>query len=404
MSAVPERIHLCLANIGDAEERYIHDAISKNWVTSLGPEVDRFENLLTRYLQSPANSVSESYVGKEILQSDRNLSVLCVSSGTAALHLALLLLGVGSGDEVLCQSWTFAASVNPVCYVGAKPVFVDSDSLTWNIDPDLLKSAIEDRIKITGHPPKAMIIVDLYGMPAQWNKIRRIAREYGIPIVEDSAEALGSCYDGSLCGTFGDFGILSFNGNKMITTGAGGALICRNRSVRDKALYYATQAKQRLPYYEHTEIGYNYRLSNISAAIGCGQMEMLESHLRHHRMLCELYDRELRGIPGLSVHRNPSGKYDSNYWLTTVLFDNNESSDVTCIDRLMKYLDANNIESRRLWKPMHLQPVYKDCPAYLNGVSGRLWGVGLCLPSGPKVTAGDAVKVCRCIKEFFEKR
>lgn len=381
--SVSKRIYLCLASMGGNEESYIHDAIAKNWVTSLGPEVDRFESLICDFLRKNEEDFH---------------SVLAVSSGTAALHLALLLSGVRPTDEVMCQSWTFSASVNPVCYLGATPVFVDSESLTWNIDPELLEHAVRDRIKQTGKTPKALVVVDLYGMPANWKEIRRIAREYGITLIEDSAEAMGAFYDGKPCGTLGDLGIFSFNGNKIITTGAGGALICQSEHIKKKGLYYATQAKQPLPYYEHKDIGYNYRLSNISAAIGCGQMEVLDKHILHHKRLCEVYEKELCEVDGIDVHRNPSEEYDSNYWLTTIILD--DSYEQGTVEELRKCLDSKNIESRPLWKPMHLQPVFEDCPTYLNGVSDSLWNKGLCLPSGPKVSVEDAKYICAEIKRF----
>ena len=372
--------------MGGNETKYIQEAFDTNWVTSLGPNVDAFESQIEKFL-SGLSSSAEPMEGWH---------VAALSSGTAAVHLGLLLLGVGAGDEVLCQSWTFAASVNPVTYLGATPVFVDSEEDTWNISPDLLETAIKDRIKQTGKKPKAIVVVDLYGMPAKWDEIRRISRQYGIPVLEDSAEAMGATYKGMPCGTFGDLGVFSFNGNKMITTGAGGALICPSRVKKDRALFYATQAREAYPYYQHEYIGYNYRLSNISAGIGRGQMEIIGEHIAHHRKLAHLYGELLKDVDGIMIHNNPSADYDSNFWLTTIIV--NEKKAGTTADEIRRYLDLQNIESRLLWKPMHLQPVYQTAPQYMNGISDSLWEKGLCLPSGPWVEEKDVEKIVFEIK------
>ena len=304
-----------------------------------------------------------------------------LSSCTAAIHIALLLLDVKPGDEVICQSFSFCASSNPVVYCGAKPVFVDSELDTWNMSPELLEEAVKDRIAKTGRKPKAIIVVDLYGMPAPWEAIEEIAKRYEIPVIEDAANALGSSYKGKPCGTFGDIATLSFNGNKMITTSGGGAVICKDLETKQKAIFLATQAKEPYLHYEHETIGYNYRMSNICAGIGRGQMTVLEDHVRHHKHVHDLY-REL--LKKVEVHDNPSGDYDSNFWLTTALFEKEIDTEAFCLE-----LHKVGIEARPLWKPMHLQPVYKDAPAYVNGVSEKLFKTGICLPSGPWVTDGD---------------
>ena len=310
-------------------------------------------------------------------------------------------MGVDEGDEVICQSWTFSASVNPVRYLGAKPVFVDSEKETCNIDPQLLSDAIKNREKKTGKRPKAIVAVDLYGMPAKWNEIIEISERFGIPILEDSAVGMGSSYKGMPCGTLGMFGVFSFNGNKMITTGAGDALICPDKETKERALYFATQARSPLPYYHHEEIGYNYRLSNISEAIGCGQMEVLDGHIEHYRMLHKVYTGALVGFEGIKVYGNPSGDYHSNFWLTTILLDDKVTG--VTPDEVRLKLDSKNIETRPLWKPMHLQPVYQKYPAYLNGLSESLWDKGLCLPSGPKVSKEDARYLVDEIKKAIKQ-
>lgn len=369
-----------------AEQRFIDEAFAESWVVPLGPNVDGFEEDLKRFLIDG----DPQSAGKEIA---------ALSAGTAAIHLALVLLGVGHGDEVICQSFTFAASANPIVYQGAQPVFVDSEPRSWNMDPELLDTAIADRIARTGRKPKAIIAVHLYGMPAQMDRICAVADKWGIPVVEDAAEGLGSKYQGRYCGTFGRFGILSFNGNKMITTSGGGALICPDAETKKRALFFATQAREPFPYYQHEHIGYNYRLSNISAGIGRGQMTILEDHIAHHRRLAALYRELFASVPGITYHSNPDADSDSNYWLSTIEID----PDITgkTPEDLRLHLAALNVETRPLWKPMHLQPVYSDAPAYVNGVSEHLFGRGLCLPSGPCVSEDDVRMIVgeirRCI-------
>lgn len=357
-----------------AEQRFIDEAFADSWVVPLGPNVDGFEEDLKKFL-TDGDPRSE---GKEIA---------ALSAGTAAIHLALVLLGVGQDDEVICQSFTFAASANPVVYQGAKPVFVDSEAGSWNMDPDLLDAAIADRIEKTGRKPKAIIAVHLYGMPAQMDRICAVADKWGIPVVEDAAEALGSKYQGRMCGTLGHFGILSFNGNKMITTSGGGALVCPDAESKKRALFFATQAREPFPYYQHEHIGYNYRLSNISAGIGRGQMTILDEHIAHHRRLAALYQELFAEIDGISYHANPSAESDSNYWLSTIEIDPQVTGKTP--EDLRLHLAAINVETRPLWKPMHLQPVFAQAPAYVNGVSEALFGRGLCLPSGPCVSEDD---------------
>ena len=398
-----KRIYLCLAHMSGAEMKYIQEAFDTNWVVPLGPNVNAFEDEL------------KAFAGQ-----DRE--VVALSAGTAAVHLALIACGVGPGDEVLVQSFTFCASSNPIRYLGATPVFVDSEPDSWNMDPRLLEQAIDDRISKTGRKPKAIIPVYLYGMPGRIDEIVAIGEKYGIPVIEDAAEGLGSRFDGQVCGTFGRFGVLSFNGNKMITTSGGGALICPDAETKKEIMFYATQAREAYPYYQHEKIGYNYRMSNICAGIGRGQMTVLDEHIAHHRHVHDLYRELLDGVDGITLHSNPSGRYDSNYWLNTVTLDpdlkvrgeenaykaavkgavggaagvTHEAASVhtDCepnanVEAMRMGLDAAGIESRPLWKPMHRQPVYADCPAYLNGVSESLFKVGLCLPSGPCVSDDD---------------
>lgn len=392
MNDESKHIHLCLAHLSGNEEHYIHEAFETNWVTSLGKNVDTFEEQIRTYILS--HSIATPH--------DETRQVAALASGTAAVHLGLLLLGVGKGDEVLCQSWTFAASANPIVYLGAQPVFVDSENATWNISPELLEAAIEDRIRITGRKPKAIVVIDLYGMPAKWNEILKISRRYGIPVLEDSAEAIGSAYKGQLCGTFGDFGVFSFNGNKMITTGSGGVLICPSVEAKKRTLFYSTQARENFPHYQHERIGYNYRLSNISAGIGRGQMEVLDEHIAHHRRLADLYCELFGDTDEVEVHTNPSSDFNSNYWLTTiVLHSPTAAADVI---RIREHLAACRIESRPLWKPMHLQPIFASAPRYLNDVSGSLWTRGLCLPSGPCVTEADVRRIVAEIKYSLCKK
>lgn len=377
-----KHIHLSLAHMSGKEEEFIHEAFLTNWVVPLGPNVDGFENDLVAWLGEKSASP---------------LHVVALSSGTAAIHLALVMLGVGPGDEVICQSFTFAASANPIVYQGATPVFVDSEPGTWNMDPELLRQAIDDRLRATGKLPKAIIPVHLYGTPARMNEINSVASAYGIPVVEDAAEALGSEYNGSYCGTFGTYGALSFNGNKMITTSGGGALICPDEESARRVKFYATQARENFPYYQHEQIGYNYRLSNISAGIGRGQMYVLDEHIAHRRAIHALYVEKLKNTPGITVMQ-PRSNVDlqPNYWLSTILVNPQEAG--FTYQELSARLTAADIESRPLWKPMHLQPVFAKAPAYVNGVSEALFAQGLCLPSGPMVTDEDVDRIVEIIR------
>lgn len=377
-----KHIHLSLAHMSGKEEAFIHEAFLTNWVVPLGPNVDGFENDLATWL------------GKK---SANPLHVVALSSGTAAIHLALVMLGVGPGDEVICQSFTFAASANPVVYQGATPVFVDSEPDTWNMDPELLRQAIDDRLRVTGKLPKAIIPVHLYGTPARMNEIRSVAAAYGITVLEDAAEAIGSEYDGQYCGTLGTYGALSFNGNKMITTSGGGALVCPDEESARRVKFYATQARENFPYYQHEKIGYNYRLSNISAGVGRGQMYVLDEHIARRRAIHELYVEKLKNTPGITVMQ-PRSTVDShpNYWLSTILVNPQETGFTW--QELSARLTAADIESRPLWKPMHLQPVFANAPRYVNGVSEALFAQGLCLPSGPLVTDEDVDRIVEIIK------
>lgn len=379
-----KHIHLSLAHMSGKEEEFIHEAFLTNWVVPLGPNVDGFENDLATWLGEKSASP---------------LHVVALSSGTAAIHLALVMLGVGPGDEVICQSFTFAASANPIVYQGATPVFVDSEPGTWNMDPELLRQAIDDRLRATGKLPKAIIPVHLYGTPARMNEINSVASAYGIPVVEDAAEALGSEYNGRYCGTFGTYGALSFNGNKMITTSGGGALICPDEESARRVKFYATQARENFPYYQHEQIGYNYRLSNISAGIGRGQMYVLNEHIARRRAIHELYVEKLKNTPGITVMQ-PRSNVDlhPNYWLSTILVNPQEAG--FTYQELSARLTAADIESRPLWKPMHLQPVFAKAPAYVNGVSEALFAQGLCLPSGPMVTDEDVDRIVEIIKNY----
>lgn len=407
------RIYLCLAHMSGNEMKYIQDAFDTNWVVPLGPNVNGFEEDL------------ENFVGQ-------NKKVVALSAGTAAVHLALIDCGVKAGDEVMVQSFTFCASSNPIKYLGATPVFVDSEKDTWNMDPELLDKAIADRLKKTGKKPKAIVVVYLYGMPAKIDEILNVSEKYDIPLIEDAAEGFGSKYKGQVCGTFGKFGVLSFNGNKMITTSGGGALICDDADSKNQIMFYATQARESYPYYQHEHIGYNYRLSNVCAGIGRGQMTVLDEHIAHHKHVLALYKELLSDINGITVHTNPNEDFDSNYWLNTIILDENlhvkgeEEAYQTVVqgavggaagvthtaksahtdlepnknvEAMRVALDKANIEARPLWKPMHCQPVYQDCPAYTNGVSEELFKKGLCLPSGPCVTDEDVKYIVNSIKE-----
>lgn len=371
------RIYLCLAKMSPTgtEQHYIQEAFDTNWIAPLGPNVDGFEKNLASFLGN-------------------GVHVAAVSSCTAAIHLALLLLGVGKDDEVISQSLSFCASSNPITYCGAKPVFVDSDKETWNMSPELLEEAIKSRIADTGKKPKAIIVVDLYGMPAKWDEITAISKKYDIPVVEDAANALGSYYKGKPCGTFGDIATLSFNGNKIITTSGGGAVVCKDAETKKRAIFLATQAKEPFLHYEHEVIGYNYRMSNISAGIGRGQMTILEDHISHHKHVHELYCESFKNVKGIDIQSNPNAHYDSNFWLTNIVFKKEIDTEAFCLK-----LDKSGIEARPLWKPMHLQPVYKNAPAFTNGVSENLFKHGICLPSGPWVSDDDVKYIVDKIKE-----
>ena len=376
-----EKIWLSLARMGGKEQEYIKEAFDTNWVVPLGSNVDAFEKALEDY----------------IVESKR---VVVLNSGTAAIHLGLLQLGVGPGDEVICQTFTFTASANPIVYLGASPVFIDSETDTWNMNPDLLEEAIVDRINKTGKKPKAILPVHLYGMPAKMKEIMDVANRYEIPVFEDAAEALGSEYNGKKCGSLGNLACFSFNGNKIITTSGGGALVCDTEEQARKTMFYATQAREIAPHYQHLEIGYNYRLSNICAGIGRGQMLELQNHINHRRANNNYYRRRLSDIKGLTFQSEPDEQFKSNYWLTAILMDPKETGGKTR-DDLFQALDAANIESRPLWKPMHLQPVFVECPYYGNGVSKKLFSNGLCIPSSPVLTEEDLDRVVNTIKEFL---
>ena len=410
-----KRIYLCLAHMSEAglEQQYIKEAFDTNWVVPLGPNVNAFEEDLKRF------------VGQD-------KEVVALSSGTAAVHLALIACGVQPGDEVIVQSFTFCASSHPITYLGAVPVFVDSEPETWNMDPALLETAIKDRIEKTGRKPKAIIPVALYGMPYQIDRIMEIANRYEIPVIEDAAEGFGSKFKGQVLGTFGEYGVLSFNGNKMITTSGGGALVCPDKESWQRVMWYATQARESYPYYQHESIGYNYRMSNICAGIGRGQMTVADDHIAHHKHVQALYEELLKGVPGIKVHQQPDdGAYDSNFWLCTITLDESlrvkgqenayksmvtgavggaagvihaASSAVTdCqpndnVEAMRVALDKAGIEARPVWKPMHRQPVYRNAPAYVNGVSESVFKVGMCLPSGPYVTDEDVRYIVDTIK------
>ncbi len=370
-----KRIWLSSPHMGGMEQSYVKQAFDTNWVAPLGPNVDGFENDIQSYLGS-------------------NNFVAALSSGTAALHLGLKLLGVSQGDEVICQSMTFAASANPIVYLGAKPIFIDSELKTWNICPEQLELAIKDRIA-KGKKPKAIIAVHLYGMPYNVDAIHKIASEYKIPVLEDSAESLGSSYHGVKCGTFGDIAILSFNGNKIITTSGGGALVAKKAEHREKAIFLATQARDNAPHYEHSEIGHNYRMSNIIAGIGRGQMEVLDKHVENRRNNFTFYKNNLSDSAEIKFLEEPSGFY-SNRWLTCI-----ETTSYELREGLRLALAEENIESRPLWKPMHRQPVFAECDAYLNGISDDLFDRGLCLPSGSNLEKEDLYRIVSVIKNIL---
>jgi dTDP-4-amino-4,6-dideoxygalactose transaminase len=378
-----ERIWLSLAHMGGKEQDFIQEAFDTNWVVPLGPNVDGFEEDLQEFL-------------------GEGVHVVALSAGTAAIHLGLVQLGVTQGDEVICQSFTFSASANPITYQGGKPVFVGSEPDTWNMSPRFLREAINDRIAQTGRKPKAIIPVHLYGMPARMDEILAIADGYGIPVLEDAAEALGSEYRGRKCGTFGEFACLSFNGNKMITTSGGGALVCRTAEEAARTKFFATQARDKAPHYQHSHIGYNYRMSNICAGIGRGQMYVLEDHIARRREINQLYRTLLQDVPGIAFHTNPNEDFDSNYWLTCIVVN----ADVTGFTReeVRLRMEQENIETRPLWKPMHLQPVFADCPYYGDNTEGRLFDDGLCLPSGPTLTDKDIERVAGVIRKLHRNK
>ena len=417
-----KRIYLCLAHMSGKEQAFIQEAFDTNWVVPMGPNVNAFEHDLEEFVNLDLN-----------LNVNLGRKVVCLSAGTAAVHLALLACGVGQGDEVIVQSFTFCASSHPITYLGATPVFVDSEPTTWNMDPELLEKAILDRKEKTGKYPKAIVPVALYGMPYQIDRIMAIADKYGIPVVEDAAEGMGSRFNGQVLGTFGKFGVLSFNGNKMITTSGGGALICHNAEDANTIMWYATQARDAYPYYEHTAIGYNYRMSNVCAGIGRGQMTVLDSHIAHHKHVQELYKELLKDVPGIHLHEQPADpRYDSNFWLCAATIEPEvrikgqenaykeviktavggaagvikavDSATTDCqpnenVEALRVFMLGKKVECRPVWKPMHKQPVYKDAPAYLNGVSEAIFKVGFCLPAGPYVSDDDVRYIVDCIKE-----
>lgn len=374
-----EMIKLSLPHIGTTEIEWVNKAFVGDWVVPLGPNVDEFERRLENYLGG-------------------NKEVVALSAGTAALHLGLVVLGVEAGDEVICQALTFSASANPICYQGAHPVFVDSEPDTYNMSPAALEEAIVARHRATGRYPKAIIPVHLYGMPAKMNEIIEIAAHYGIPVLEDAAEALGSEYHGKKCGTIGNYGALSFNGNKIITTSGGGALICPDEESARRVLFFATQARENRPYYYHEHIGYNYRLSNVSAGVGCGQMDVLPERVARRRAIHRLYKKGLSNLAGVTVQCNPSEEFDSNFWLSTILID--PATGFTPEDVRVAMLDAK-IETRLLWRPMQMQPIFRDAPYYGGDVSQRLFETGLCLPSGSVLTDEQISRVIDELHRIF---
>ena len=419
MSNERNMIYLCLAHMSDEglEQKYIKEAFDTNWVVPLGPNVNAFEDDL------------KQFVGKD--QQGREKEVVALSAGTAAVHLALIACGVKPGDEVCVQSFTFCASSHPITYLGAMPVFIDSERDTWNMDPELLEKAILDRIEKTGKKPKAIIPVALYGMPYDCERIMAVAEKYDIPVIEDAAEGFGSKFKGQTLGTFGKFGVLSFNGNKMITTSGGGALVCADAESKNKVMWYATQAREAYPYYQHEEVGYNYRMSNICAGIGRGQMMVAQAHIDHHKHVQALYEELLADVKGITIHKAPSTDYDSNYWLCTIELEPTlrikgqenaykeviksavggaagvihavDTATTDCqpndnVEALRVYMLDAKIEARPVWKPMHKQPVYKNAPAYVNGVSEEVFKVGMCLPAGPYVTDDDVRYIVETIK------
>lgn len=435
-------IYLCLAHMSEEgiEQKYVKEAFDTNWVVPLGPNVNAFEEDLRKFVTSNIESeiLSHSRWSEasehcwRINEVVKGKQVVALSAGTAAVHLALLACGVGPGDEVCVQSFTFCASSHPIIYVGATPVFIDSEKESWNMDPVLLEQSILDRKAKTGKYPKAIVPVALYGMPYDCDKIMGIANKYGIPVVEDVAEGFGSKWKGQVLGTFGRFGVLSFNGNKMITTSGGGALVCDNAELKNKIMWYATQAREAYPYYQHEEIGYNFRMSNICAGIGRGQMTVAQAHIDHHKHVQKMYEELFKDVESITVHRAPSADYDSNYWLCTITLDPSlrikgqesaykeviktavggaansihdvDSATTDCqpnenVEALRMYMLDKHIEARPVWKPMHKQPVYRNAPAYVNGVSEAIFKVGVCLPAGPMVSDDDVRYIVDSIKK-----
>ncbi len=419
-------IYLCLAHMSEdgMEQKYVKEAFDTNWVVPMGPNVNAFEKDLEEFVNSNDNA-------------NLDRKVVCLSAGTAAVHLGLLGCGVGPGDEVCVQSFTFCASSHPITYCGAKPVFIGSERETWNMDPELLEKAIIDRKEKTGKYPKAIVPVALYGMPYQIDRIMAIADKYGIPVVEDAAEGMGSRYNGQVLGTFGKFGVLSFNGNKMITTSGGGALICRNEEDANQVMWLATQARDSYPYYQHTAIGFNYRMSNVCAGIGRGQMTVLNDHIAHHKHVQKLYEELMKDIPGVKINKQPGdARYDANYWLCTMTLDPEvkvkgqenaykeviktavggaagvihqvDSPTTDCqpndnVEAMRVFMLSKKVECRPVWKPMHKQPVYAGAPVYTNGVEEDIFKVGMCLPAGPYVTDEDVKYIVDSIKEAIMK-
>lgn len=423
MSEERQTIYLCLAHMSEnkMEEKYVQEAFDTNWVVPMGPNVNAFEIDLANFVN--ANSDGSKLERK----------VVCLSAGTAAIHLALIACGVKAGDEVCVQSFTFCASSHPITYLGAKPVFIGSEKDTWNMDPELLEKAILDRKAKTGRYPKAIIPVALYGMPYQIDKIMAIGEKYGIPVIEDAAEGMGSRFNGQVLGTYGKYGILSFNGNKMITTSGGGAMICQSPEEANEIMWYATQARDAYPYYEHTAIGYNYRMSNVCAGIGRGQMTVLDEHIAHHKHVQALYEELLKDVKGIHMHCQPADpRYDANYWLCAATIDPEvhiqgqenaykeviktavggaagvihavDSATTDCqpnenVEALRVFMLAKKVECRPLWKPMHKQPVYANADVYTNNIEEDLFKIGFCLPAGPCVSDDDVRYIVECIKE-----
>jgi len=431
MSEERKTIYLCLAHMSEEgmEQKYVKEAFDTNWVVPMGPNVNAFEKDLEDFVNDGCMPSDPSH--KFRMTEPRK--VVCLSAGTAAVHLALIACGVQPGDEVIVQSFTFCASSHPITYLGAKPVFVDSERETWNMDPELLEQAIIDRKAQTGRYPKAIVPVALYGMPYQIDKIMAVADKYNIPVIEDAAEGMGSRFNGQVLGTFGRFGVLSFNGNKMITTSGGGALICQSKEDANEIMWYATQARDAYPYYEHTAIGYNYRMSNVCAGIGRGQMTVLDAHIAHHKHVQELYKELLKDVKGVTLHEQPADeRYDSNFWLCAATLDPEvkivgqenaykevvktavggaagvikqvDSATTDCqpndnVEALRVFMLDKKVECRPVWKPMHKQPVYAKSVAYVNGVSEEIFKVGFCLPAGPCVSDDDVRYIVECIKE-----